>query len=224
MHRQVAADRRRPDRPDRRADQPRERRRDDRPDGAAAVPDAPQGGQATAEPNSAAPQPDREVRRPDPRDRGSFAERETLKLALQQPGLVATGYEQVRAEAFTQPAYAAVHVAVQTAGGPPPDGSPATWVETVAAGLPEGPLRSLVSELAVEPPRQRADFVDERYAGAILARMAERVAAADEGSLRSQLQRAEAAGEHDRTRELAGDLAAVAAYRRALADRARGEA
>ncbi len=234
VQRQLAADRHsqaradRPDRPDRHRP----------PDGAAQRPvavasaDGP-ADRAAAEPTEGAPgAPDvtsaapaaAAIERPDPRDRVSFAERETLKLVLQQPDLVAAGYDQVRAEAFTQPAYAAVHSAVESAGGPPTTGSGVAWVESVAERLPAGPLRSLVSELAVEPPRQRADAVDERYAGAILARMAERVAAADERALRSQLQRAEAGGDSARVRELAGDLVAVATYRRALADRARGNA
>ncbi len=99
----------------------------------------------------------------------------------------------------------------------------ADWVDTVTARLPAGSLRSLVSELAVESPRHRRDAVDSRYAGAILARMAERVAAIDERNLRSAMQRAEAAGEAERARQLHTDLVAVANYRRALSDRARGD-
>lgn len=163
------------------------------------------------------------MRRPDPMARTSLAEREFLKLVLQQPALVASGYRQVAAQSFTEPAYAAVHGAVEAAGGPPADPARAVWVETVAEQLPAGPLRSLVSELAVEPPRQRADQVDTRYAGAILARMAERAALAEERRLRSALQRAEADGDRDLSRDLNRDLSAMALYRRALADRARGE-
>ncbi len=224
VQRQLAADRHAQTRTDRRA-QPEghdPRARPEAPGRPAAPAQDAAGSGESGRTDAAASAP--AIGRPDPKDRGSFAERETLKLVLQQPDLVAAGYDQVRAEAFTQPAYAAVHGAVETAGGPPTGGSRVAWVETVADGLPAGPLRSLVSELAVEPPRHRAEAVDERYAGAILARMAERVAAADERVLRSQLQRAEAAGEADRVRELAGDLVAVATYRRALADRARGDA
>ena len=56
--------------------------------------------------------------RPDPRDRNTFAEREALKLVLQQPGLLAGGYGQLDGLAFTDPAYRAVHDAVNAAGGP----------------------------------------------------------------------------------------------------------
>jgi DNA primase len=94
---------------------------------------------------------------------------------------------------------------------------------SVSEHVPAGVLRSLVSELSVEPPR-RSGAPDAHYAGAILARMAERVAAIDETRLRSQLQRAEADGDRDRSTTLQTDLFAMTAYRRALADRARGEA
>jgi len=160
--------------------------------------------------------------RPNPEDRGSaFAEREALKLVLQRPELVTADYDLVRAESFTEPAYVAVHAAVEAAGGPPRNGSMAAWVETVTDHLPAGPSRSLVSELAVEPLKLlRSGEVDERYAGGIIARMAERVAAADERRLRSALQRAEAAGDRAEAQELTVRLSGAALHRRALAERA----
>ena len=160
-------------------------------------------------------------RRPNPADPATVVERETLKLVLQFPRLVAPGYPQVHAEAFTDPAYAAVHTAVTAAGGPAA-GSDASWVATVADQLPAGLLRSLVTELAVEPLRHRSEEPEPRYAGAILARMAERVAAARERDLASALRRAEAAGDRDRVAALNADLSRITAYRRALSDRARG--
>jgi DNA primase len=148
-------------------------------------------------------------------------EREALKLVLQHPELVASGYLQVHAEAYTDPSYAALHTAVVAAGGPA-SGSGPVWVSTVAEQLPDGPLRSLVTELAVEPLRHRSEEPEPRYAGAILARMAERVAAGQERELVSALRRAEAAGDRERAAALNADLSTVMAYRRALSDRARG--
>ncbi|MET0864226.1 MAG: DNA primase, partial [Nakamurella sp.] len=162
------------------------------------------------------------LRRPDPADSATFVERETLKLALQQPELVAGGYDQVRIEAFSNPAYAALQGAVEAAGGPPAQGAKAAWVDTVADYLPAGSLRSLVSELAVEPLRHRLGAVNANYAGAILAGIALRVAIMDERELRSAMQRAESAGDSELVLKLHADLVAVANYRRALADRARG--
>jgi DNA primase len=151
----------------------------------------------------------------------TVVERETIKLVLQYPALVASGYDQVSASAFTDPAYAALHQAVVAAGGPATEPGSA-WVAEVSEHLPSGPLHSLVTELAVEPLRHRAEEPEPRYAGAILARMAERVAAAQERDLASALRRAEAAGDKQRAAELNGDLNRVMAYRRALSDRARG--
>ena len=117
-----------------------------------------------------------------------------------------------------------MHQAIASAGGPPGARSEAGWVEAVRDRLPAGPLRSLVTELAVEPPPVPPQAVNARYAGAILARMAERIAAIDERDLRSAMQRAEAAGDHERVLSLHAELVAVANNRRALADRARGDA
>ena len=171
-----------------------------------------------------AAQPRASVGRPDPADRSLMLERQALQLALQRPDLVVDGYPQVREDAFSHPAYAAVHRAVAAAGGPPGDGSTAAWVDVVADRLPSGVLRSLVTELAVQPPPVPPLSVNARYAGAIIAGMAERVAAVQEREFRSALQRAEASGDRARARALSADLAAVAQYRRALADRARGDA
>ncbi len=161
--------------------------------------------------------------RPNPAEPGILVEREALKLALQQPELVAGGYDQVQAEAFTHPSYAAVHAAVIAAGGPESAPRGPVWISLVAEQLPAGPLRSLVTELSVEPPRHRSDEQDAHYAGSILAGMAERMAARSERTLRSALQRAEANRDREQSQAIQADLMAMAAYRRALADRAKGE-
>ncbi|GGM06271.1 DNA primase [Nakamurella endophytica] len=150
-------------------------------------------------------------------------ERELLKMALQQPALLALGYRQVDARSFAGEAYRRVHEAVTAAGGPAAalGQGVAAWITAVSGELPTGPLRTLVSELAVEPVNTRSE-PDARYAGAILAKLAERVAAADERDIRSELQRAEASGDQERARLLAADLMSVSAYRRALAERANG--
>jgi DNA primase len=160
--------------------------------------------------------------RPHPKNPALRVEREALQLALQHPDLVVAGYPHVSEEAYTDTTYA-VHRAIAAAGGPPGDGSKAAWVDAVAEQLPSGGFRSLVTELAVEPPPVPPDAVNARYAGAILARMAERVAAAEERNLRSAMQRAEASGDSGLVLRLHADLVAVANYRRALADRARGD-
>lgn len=164
------------------------------------------------------------VARPNPRDPRTEPEREALKLVLQQPDLVADGYEQVEPEAFTAPAYARVHEAVLAAGGPQSGRQGSAWLEGVSEQLPAGVLRSLVSELAVEPLRHTVDQADAQYAGAILARMAWRIAVLEVKRLQSELQRAEATGDRERAQDLARDLSQMVLYRNALNERASGEA
>ncbi len=178
-------------------------------------------GSGTPAPDAA--QPALPLVRPNPREHRSSVEREMLKLALQQPELVAADYGQVQTIAFTESAYAAVHEAILAAGGPAPAKRGPSWMGMVAEHTRPGVARSLVSELSVEPPRRRSGEPDAAYAGSVVAAMAERVAAAEEARLRSALQRAEASGDRDRTASLQADLFAMTSYRRALSDRARGE-
>jgi DNA primase len=174
---------------------------------------------------AATDQPVGEVRfaRPNPRDRDTFSEREALKLALQQPLLLAGNYGQVEAVAFTDQSYRALHQAVMAAGGPA--GAEAVgataWVTSITEHLPAGGLRSLVTELAIEQLRTKSDEM-VNYAGSILAALAERVARVHEQTLRSDLQRAEASGDTELAGQLNSDLAAMARYRRALSERAKG--
>ncbi len=162
------------------------------------------------------------VPRPNPRDRDTFAEREALKLVLQQPGLLAGGYAQIDGIAFTAPAYRALHEAITASGGPTRAAVMGVnaWLSSIVEYLPMGPVRSLVTELAIEPPRTKADLT--HYAGSILAKLAERPAQVQEDNLRSDLQRAEASGDGQRAAALNADLAEMAKYRRALSERAKG--
>ncbi len=164
-----------------------------------------------------------DVQVPDARDRELKAEREALKLALQQPALVAAAYGMIEPEVFKAPAYARVHSAISATGGPDGERAGPPWVDQVRGELPEGRLRSLVSELAVERPEWPTDQVDARYAGSIIARLAERQAMRQERQLKSALQRAEATGDSALARELNADLFEFTKYRLALTRRAWGD-
>jgi hypothetical protein len=158
--------------------------------------------------------------RPDAANWNTFPEREALKLALQQPEQVAGGYEQLEVSTFTEPAYAALHAVVLELGGPGSAAAGAAWVERVRDQVSGPVLQSLVSELAVEPLRYRGLEGDGQYAGAILARMAERGAAAHVRELQGALRRAEADGDPVLRDQLQTDLLAWSNYRRQLSDRA----
>jgi len=163
-----------------------------------------------------------QLTRPRPREVNTFSEREALKLVLQQPLLLAADYLSVEAVAFTDPAYRAMHNAVIAAGGPHQANlvGATAWVTSISDHLPPGVLRSLVTELALEPLRTKSGE-QIRYAGSILAALAERVAKVHEDTLRSDLQRAEATGNAALSVAINADLAEMARYRRALSERAK---
>jgi DNA primase len=166
---------------------------------------------------------ERRLARPNPKDPRTAAEREALKLVLQQPVLLAGAYTHVAASAYTEPVYLVLHQAVMAAGGPRQAGAvgATAWVSSIAEHLPTGGVRSMVTELAVEPLHTKSDNLIG-YAGSILAALGERAAKVQEDALRSDLQRAESTGNAGRAAELSADLAEVARYRRALSERAKG--
>src|SRR5581483_5579616 len=116
--------------------------------------------------------------RPDPRDPRRQVERELLKLALQTPALVAPVLDAFGEDEFPTPAYRAVRAAVAAAGGVAygADGAGDAWVGLVREACPDGAVRALVTELAVEPLRTRRE-ADALYAGGFLVSL--RAAAVD---------------------------------------------
>ncbi len=140
-------------------------------------------------PDAHPPAAEATFRRPDPANRSHAVDREALKVCLQVPGLVGDGWEGVSPEAFGHPSYAAVAAAVVAAGGAPVGAAaPTAWVGAVRDMATDDSVRSLITELAVEP--LRLDGVpDERYAGEQIARVRERQVTQQVVELRSQLQR-----------------------------------
>lgn len=160
--------------------------------------------------------------RPDPADRRLVVERETVKVVLQQPRYCAA-FDAVAAEDFTSPAYAAVRQAIAAAGGPacaPPDAS--GWIEQVSAAAADDSVRSLVTELAVEPPRAAEDAM-EGYARAIVARLREVVATRRITALKSSLQRMNPVEQAVQYNRAFGELIALEQHKRELREAAIGE-
>ncbi|HWJ85412.1 MAG TPA: DNA primase, partial [Cellulomonas sp.] len=147
---------------------PDERRGPDRNDGrrAAARPD-----ERHPQDRNDGDQPDRPVRlpMPDRRDPVAQTERTALEVVLQQPHLVPAEFDELAADAFSAPAYRAVHEAIRAAGGlavaqPLSAGGDATaWVGAVIEQAAAA-VAPLVTELAVAPlpedrPAALADYV-----------------------------------------------------------------
>ena len=125
--------------------------------------------------------------RPRPDDPSLLVERESLKLALQEPALAGEAYDVLSESCYTAPAYAALHAAVAAAGGTSAATGGERWIEQVAEHCPDDEVRGLVTELAVES--MRTAVPDARYAAELLARLEERALEPRIAALRSRLQR-----------------------------------
>ncbi|MEY4170012.1 MAG: hypothetical protein RLZ94_1085, partial [Actinomycetota bacterium] len=158
-------------------------------------------------------------RRPDARDPILAVQREALKCALQEPGLVSAWYASVEPEAYPDPTLRAVHEAIAAAGGPRPELVGLAWVDAVLAACPDDDVRGRVRGLAVEPLPVSQE-ADARYATSVIARLLEMDAARRIGELRGKLQRLEE-GTPEQAAAFA-DLMALEAYRRDLREQREG--
>jgi DNA primase len=137
-----------------------------------------------------------DTRRPSAADASLSLDREVLKIALQRPQALAVAFDRLPPAAFAHPAYAAVAQAItdaggiaganEDAGGTAEEG--AGWVSRVRSAAANDAVRSVVTELAVEPLRN-PDDVDNRSATMMLASVQERLMQGEIAELRSRLQR-----------------------------------
>lgn len=95
-----------------------------------------------------------------------LVERELLKLALQRPELVSPAFDAYGADEFTVPPYAVVRQTIELAGGVESAAGDSGYLARVRDAASDDAVRSLVTELAVEPLRAgRNRDPDEAYAG-----------------------------------------------------------
>jgi DNA primase len=162
----------------------------------------------------------REVPAPPARDDPRLhRQREALKAALQLPAIAGPAYDELPEQAFSHPALAGVHRAVQAAGGVCAGLEGSTWLEAVAAECtPE--IRPLVHELAVEPlqlPRRNPD--EGRYVGSVIAGVRLALVEAQVAELKGRLQRTNPVEELDAYMQIFGDLVPLEQYGKALRER-----
>lgn len=158
---------------------------------------------------------------PDSPDPAVQVEREVLKLAIQRPALAGPAFDAVETDAFTVPQYAAVRAAVAEAGGAASGVAGPSWVTRLQQSMRDDEAGSLVTALAVEPPRSDSE-PGERYAEAQLARLEELSVTRSVSELKSRLQRLDPV-EHQRDyNKLFGELVALEQRRRVLRERAIG--
>ncbi|NMH99912.1 DNA primase [Pseudonocardia acidicola] len=165
----------------------------------------------------------REAPAPPPKDDPRLhLQREALKAALQVPSIAGPTYDELPEQAFTHPAFAGVHRAVQAAGGVCSGLQGPAWLEAVGAQCPPE-VRRLVSELAVEPlelPRKNTD--EARYVASVVAGVRLALVEAQVAELKSRLQRTNPLEEADAYHQLFGDLVPLEQYRIALREKAMG--
>ncbi|MGN6251257.1 MAG: DNA primase [Marmoricola sp.] len=150
---------------------------------------------------------------PDPRDPRLLLERETLKLVVQRPDLVAASMGDVDDSDFTHPAYAALWRVVAGLGGPgaADDG----WPHRLQGACQDERLRDLVTALAVEAVRSQREPT-RGYADQHVHRLRELTALRRIAEVKSRLQRTnpvEQAGDYNK---MFGELVALEQHRRQL--------
>jgi len=118
---------------------------------------------------------------PNPRDRGLEVERGTLRLMVRAPEVFAAGWNEVRADDFTHPAYRAIFESIAGAGEPGAD-----WPQPLVHGTSDGTLAHLIAALATEPLLRPAS---PGYAGEYVAKLRLLSVSRSIASLKSKLQR-----------------------------------
>ncbi len=150
-------------------------------------------------------------------------ERELVKLAVQLPVLVSPQYDTLGEDCFTSPELQAVHAVVAKAGGASTAVAGEPWVGALLAAAADDPTRSLITRLAVEAPLSDLE-PDDRYAGAVLARVQELAATRAVVGVKATLQRINPVEEPEQYGRLFAELVGLEQTVRALRERGIGAA
>ena len=153
---------------------------------------------------------------PDPRDPRLYLERETLKLVVQHPGAVRSTVGDVDGTDFTHGAYRALWSAVGAAGGVA--GADDQWAARLRDSVEDARLKTLVSQLAVEPLRAREP--DPAYVAQHVHRLRELTAMRRIAELKSKLQRTNPVEQAVDYNRMFGELVALEQHRRSLREKA----
>ena len=162
--------------------------------------------------------------RPDRSDPVARLERQTLEVVLQYPAYVPTEFDELAADAFSVPAWRAVHEAIRAAGGVTRIGAaePGQWVARVLEGATQ-PVVGLVNELAVSPlPEDREDAVED-YVRGIVSSLVEMQITRRIADLRSRLQRTDAQQDPDEYDVIFRELLTLDQQRRTIRSRNEGD-
>jgi DNA primase len=148
-------------------------------------------------------------------------ERSVLRVAVQRPAVAGPTFDALEPEAFLSPAYRAVRETVAKAGGCATQAGGRPWVEALLASAADDVVRTLVSELSVEPvPAGESGL--ERYVESVVLRLHEVWVSRQIVSLKARLQRTDPSAETDGYNRLFGELMALEKHRRDLRERGLG--
>jgi DNA primase len=150
---------------------------------------------------------------PDARDPRFTLERETLKLVIQHPAVIAALLGEVDESDFTHPAYRAVWSVVSAAGGV--DSADSQWAARLQAATSDERLQGLVTALAVEGVRTSKEPTPA-YAAQHVHRLRELTALRRIADLKSRLQRTNPVDEATEYNRMFGELVALEQHRRNL--------
>jgi DNA primase len=150
---------------------------------------------------------------PEPKDPRYMLERETLKLVVQQPDLIAPSLAEVSDEDFTHPAYKAVWAVVTLAGGAA--AADPLWTSRLQANTADERVQSLLSALSVEEVRS-TKVLDTVYAAQHVHRLREVTAMRRIADLKSKLQRTNPLEDTLEYNRMFGELVALEQHRRTL--------
>jgi len=143
-------------------------------------------------------------------------ERSALEAVLQHPRSVdVEAFDTLPPDAFSVPAFRAVHEAIRAAGGLGALTADAAWVETVRDEA-AAPVAGLVTELAVSPlPEDRPEAIDDYVRGVVDA-LVDLGLTRQIADARGRLQRMDPVAEADTYGEAFAELVALEGRRRAL--------
>jgi DNA primase len=151
-----------------------------------------------------------------------LVERESLKLALQEPVLAGPMFDVVGPENYGSPVYQEIRAAVAQAGGASSvSAGGVVWIEKVRDVCGDLAGKGLISELAVEPLHVDG-VVDPRYVQVTLARLQMGSVTTRIRELKSKVQRVNPVANKDEYLALAGELFSLEQQARALRDQAAG--
>lgn len=155
---------------------------------------------------------------PDRTDPVARLERTALEVLLQQPGHVdAQAVDALDGDAFTVPAFRAVHEAIRAAGGlaSASGDAPGRWVERVREAA-AGPVQELVTELAVTPlPVDTPDML-QGYADGIVRSLLDLGITRQIADRMSRLHRLDPAQDPDAYHAVSSELLELQTRQRAL--------